>query len=112
MFIKILTLHSLTYIVGIASTIAVHQVIHSPSSLAGFQSETTEAATTAGQIANRSAKSDRLPIKKSKSQANDKAPASQPGQNAPNPKLESDCRPPLDVIGRCFADARVNQHIT
>ena len=107
MFIKILTLHSLTYIVGIASTIAVHQVIPSPSSLAGFQSETTEAVTTAGQIANRSAKSDRLPIKKSKSQANDKAPASQPGQSAPN----LSCKPPLDVIGRCFADARVNQHL-
>ncbi len=108
MFIKILTLHSLTYIVGIASTIAVHQVIPSPSSPAGFQSETTKAATTAGQIANRATKSDRLPIK---SQANDKAPPSQPGQNAPDRKLESDCKP-LDVIGRCFADARVNHRVT
>ncbi|MGA8898783.1 hypothetical protein, partial [Bradyrhizobium sp.] len=111
MLVKTFTWHSLAYIVGIASTIAVHQVVPSPGSPAGFQSGTTEAATTTGQIANRSAKSDRLPIKESNSQANDKAPLlSVP--NVPNRKLKGDCKPPIDVPGRCFADARANRHVT
>jgi len=109
MFIKTFTLHSLTYVVGIASTIAAHQVTPSPGSPAGFRSE---AAMTTGQIANRSAKADRLPIKEIKSQANDKAPPKQSGQNAPNPNLKRDCKPPIDVIGRCFADAEVNHRVT
>lgn len=112
MFIKIFTLHSLTYVVGIASTIAVHQVIPSPSSPAGIRLETTKAETTTGQIANRSSKSDRLPNKGSKFQAIDKASPNQSRQSAPNPKLESDCKPPLDVIGRCFAEATGHHQVT
>ena len=108
MLMKTFTWHSLTYIVGIASTMAVHQI--SPGSLAGFQSGTTEAATTTGQIANRSAKSDRWSIKELKSQANDKA-RPHLSRDAPNPKLKSDCKSPIDVIGRCFADVRVNHHV-
>jgi hypothetical protein len=101
--------HSLTYTVGIASTMAVHQV--SPGSPADFQSGTTVAVTTTGHIANRSAKSDRLPIKELKFRANDQAPPDLSRQNAPNPKLKSDCKPPIDVIGRCFADVRVDHPI-
>ena len=112
MLIKTFTWHSLTYIVGIASTIAVHQVVPSPRSPAGFQSGTTEAATTTGQIANRSAKSDRLPIIDSNSHTDDRAPPLLSEQNTPKLKLKSDCKPPIDVLGRCFADARNNRHVT
>jgi hypothetical protein len=109
MLIKTFTWHSLTYVVGIASTMAVHQV--SPGSPAGFQSGAMEAATTTGQVANRTAKSDRLPVKQSRSRANDKAPSNLSRQNAPNPKPKGDCKPPIDVIGRCFADLGINRHV-
>jgi hypothetical protein len=112
MLIKTFTWHSLTYIVGIASTIAVHQVIPSPDSPAGFQSGTRDAATITGQIANRSTKSDRLPIKDLNAQANDKAPPLLSGQNPPNPKLKGNCKPPIDVLGRCFANAGANRHVS
>lgn len=112
MFIKTFTLYSLTYVVGIASTIAAHQVTPSSGPLAGFQSDRTVAATTAAQIANRRAKGDRLPIRELKFPANDKAPPKQSGQDAPNPDLKRDCKPPIDVIGRCFADAGIDRHVT
>jgi hypothetical protein len=115
MFIKTFTLYSLTYIVGIASTIAAHQVAPSPASLAGFQSDRTETATTPGQVSNRSAKGDRLPIRELRFPTNDKAPQAPPKQSeqsAPNPNLKRDCKPPIDVIGRCFADAGVYHHVT
>jgi hypothetical protein len=111
MFIKTFTLYSLTYVVGIASTIAAHQVAPSPGSLAGFQSDRTEAATTPGQVANRSAKGDRLPIRELRFPTNDKAPPKQAEQSTPNPNLKRDCKPPIDVIGRCFADAGVDHHV-
>lgn len=109
MLIKTLTLHSLSYIVGITSSIAVHQVSLSTATTARFQSETsTEAAITIGQIANRSVKSDRLPIKQAQLQANDKAPVQVPARIAPDTKFKTDCKPPIDVLGRCFADLGVN----
>jgi hypothetical protein len=112
MLIKTLTLHSLTYIVGITSSVAVHQVIPSTGTTARFQSGTsTEVAIITRQIANRSVKSDRLPIKQAKPQASDKAPVKVPAQIAPNTKFRTDCKPPIDVLGRCFAGARVNYRI-
>jgi hypothetical protein len=110
MLIKTLTLHSLTYLVGITSSMAVHQVIPSPGAAKRFVSATVT-GTTAQQIANRSIKSDKLPIKRAKPQLNDKAPAQAPAQITPNPKLKTDCKPPIDVPGRCFADARVNHKV-
>jgi len=86
---------------------AVHQV--SPGTASRLHLEIGPAAAITGQIANRSAKSDRLPTKQVKHQ--DNAPAQVPSQTAPNPKLKTDCKPPIDVIGRCFADARANQKI-
>ena len=109
MLIKTLTWHSLTYIVGITSSMAVHQV--SPGTASRFHLEIGPTAVITGQIANRSAKSDRLPTKQVKHQVNDNAPVQVPPQTAPNPKLKTDCKPPIDVIGRCFADARANQKI-
>ena len=112
MLIKTLTLHSLSYIVGITSSIAMHQVTPSTGTTARFQSGTsTEAAIITPQIANRSVKSDRLPIKQAQPQANDKAPVQLPAQIAPNTKFKTDCKPPIDVLGRCFADARVNHRV-
>jgi hypothetical protein len=63
MLIKTLTLHLLTYLVGITSSLAVHQIIPSSGTAAGFQSDTiTKVATITGQIVNRTVKSDRLPV--------------------------------------------------
>ncbi len=105
MLIKTLTLHSLTYLVGITSSMAVQQVIPSPGTEARFQSGTGTTATITQQIVNRSIKSGRLPIKQAKPQINDKAPVQVPAQITPNPKFKTDCKPPIDVLGRCFADA-------
>ena len=112
MLIKTFTWLSLTYIVGISSAVALHQVILAPGSPTAFQTDTTEAATITGQIVNRAAKSNRLPIEEMKSLHSDKEPPSLSRQNAPNPQSKSDCKSPIDVVGRCFADARNNQHVT
>jgi hypothetical protein len=108
MLIKTLTLHSLIYIVGISSSVAVHQVIPSPGTAARFQPGSGTTAIITGQIVNRSVKRDRLPIKQATPQANDKPPVQVPGQIVPNPKFKTDCKPPIDVLGRCFADALAN----
>ena len=110
MLIKTLTLHSLTYLVGITSSVAVHQVIPS-STAARFQSDTGTTAIITQQTVDRSIKSDRLPIKQTKPHVNDKAPIQMPAQIRPNPKFETDCKPPIDILGRCFADARVNHKV-
>jgi hypothetical protein len=104
MLIKTLTLHSLTYIVGITSSLAVHQVIPSPGTAARFQPGSGTTAIITGQIVNRSVKRD----KQATPQANDKPPVQVPGQIVPNSKFKTDCKPPIDVLGRCFADALAN----
>ena len=110
MLIKTLALYSLVYVAGITSSMALHQVIPSAGTVAGFQSRTGGGTPIfTRQIANRSLKSDRLPIKQAKRQVNDKAPLQVPAQIAPNPKVKTDCKPPIDVLGRCFAEARANQ---
>ena len=108
MLIKTLSLHSLSYLVGITSSVAVQQAIPSDTA-ARFQSGTGAIALFSQQIANRSAKSDRLPIKLAKPHANDKVQV--PAQIAPNPKFKTDCKPLIDTLGRCFADARVNRKV-
>jgi hypothetical protein len=111
MLIKTLTLHSLTYVVGITSSLAVH---HTPSSgtEATFQSGSrTKVSIIAPQIVNRTAKSDRLPIKQAEPEANGKGPLRVPVHIAPNPKWKTDCKPPIDVPGRCFAGARVDHKV-
>ena len=108
MLIKTLTLHSLTYIVGITSSVAVHQVIPSPGTAARFQPSSGTTAIVTGQIVNRAVKRDRLPIKQATPQSNDKPRVQVPGQIVPNPKFKTDCKPPIDVLGRCFADALAN----
>jgi hypothetical protein len=75
---------------------------------ARLESGTGTTTVITQQIANRSIKSDRLPIKQAKPRVNDKAPLRVPAQITPNPKFKTDCKPPIDILGRCFADARVN----
>jgi len=104
MLIKTLTLHSLTCLVGITGSMAVQQVTPSPGTGGRFQSGNGAAAIITQQIVDRSIKSDRLPIEQAKLQTDDKAPLKVPAQSMPNPKFKADCKPPIDVVGRCFAD--------
>jgi hypothetical protein len=89
----------------------LHQVIPSDTAVR-LQSGTGTTAIIAQQIANRSTKTDRLPIMQAKPQVNDKAPVQVPAQITPNPKFKTDCKPLIDILGRCFADARVNHKVT
>src|SRR4051794_4886628 len=74
MLIKTLALYSLVYIAGITSSMAVHQVIPSAGTAARVQSGTVSGTPlVTGQIANRSLKSDRLPIKRAMHEVNDKS---------------------------------------
>ena len=99
--LKSLTLYSLPYFVGVASlVVAAHQV--APTAFR-FQDTSAESAIISGQVVNRSFKSDRLGIKQAAPQANDKGHIKVPAL-APSPENKIDCEP-IDVIGRCFADA-------
>jgi len=108
MLIKSLTWHSLTYLVGISSSMMVHQVI--PRGAAGeFQSDpSAKAAIITDQIVARQRKSDRLPIKQAKPRANNRAPGEVPVRIEQNPKITVDCKP-IDVPGRCFAGLWTNR---
>jgi hypothetical protein len=110
MLIKTITLHSFTFLIGITSSMAVHQVIPSDAT-ARFKSGTETAAIFSQQRANRSIKSDRLPLNPAKPHLNDKAPIQVPAQIAPNLKFKTNCKPPIDVPGRCFAEARVKYRV-
>ena len=102
MHIKSITLYSLPYFVGVASlVVAAHQA--APTALR-FQDTSTESAITSDQVVNRSAKGDRLPIRQAVPRANDNVPT----RIAPNPVINVGCEGPIEVNGRCFADA--DQH--
>ena len=112
MRIKSFTLYSLPYVVGVASfLVAAHQVAPSLTTLRALSDTSTKSAIISGQVVNRSLKSDRLPIKEAVPQADDERQIKLPGQIAPNRKIENDCnKPPIDVSGRCFADAGPLRH--
>jgi hypothetical protein len=95
---------------GITSSMAVHHVIPSDAA-ARFQSGTEAAAIFTQQIANRSIKSDRLQLNQAKPHFNDKAPMQVPAQISPNLKFKTNCKPPIDIPGRCFAEARVKYKV-
>ena len=108
MRIKSVILYSLPYVVGVASfLVAAHQVAPSLTTLRPLSDTSTKSAIISGQVVNRSLKSDRLPIKQAVPQADDERQIKLPGQIAPNQKNKTDCKSPIDVIGRCFADARL-----
>jgi hypothetical protein len=112
-FIKAVTLHSLPYIVGVTSSLVAGQyVVSSPSTAFAFwsgASNKTEIFST--QAVNRSLKSSRLPIKQAAPEAQVKELVKAPKILAPNPKLETNCRPYIDVPGRCFAGAKPDHEI-
>lgn len=112
MLIKTLTLHSLTCIVGMTTSMVVHhEIVPAPGRTAVLRSDIAQAAMIERQIANNSAKSDRLPIRNARPRANDAAHPRMTGKRAPSPKIATDCKPPIDVVGRCFADAGVNRKL-
>jgi hypothetical protein len=106
-FIKTLALHSLPYIASIATSIVAAQNI---APLVGtafdFQSDSSAgSASFSGNVVNRSLKGDRLPVKLASPGADDKGSITAPTEMTPTQKLKSRCKPPMDVIGGCFADA-------
>jgi hypothetical protein len=103
-FIKALNLRSLLYVATVTgSIVAAAGVALGLSSDAG---DKTEIFST--QV-NRSLKSNKLPIKQTSPHANVKEFVKVPAKVAP--KFEVNCRP-VDVPGRCFADAKPNRRIT
>ena len=112
MRIKSVTLYSLPYVLGVASfLVAAHQVAPSLTTLRALSDTSTKSAIISGQVVNRSLKSDRLPIKQAVPRADDERQIKLPGQIVPNRKINIDCnKPPIDVIGRCFADTGPLRH--
>ncbi len=113
MLIKAFTLHSLPYVVAIASSIvAAHHVTPSMGTTLGFRSDAgNRAEMISTQVVNRSLKGSRLPIKQAVPQANVKELLKVPAEVAPNAKIKIDCRPHIDVPGRCFAGAKPDRKI-
>ena len=101
MRIKNLTLYSLPYLVGAASlVVAANQA----APTLRFEDTSTKSAITSDQVVNRSAKGDRLLIRQAVPRANDNVPT----RIAPSPEIKVGCEGPIEVNGRCFADA--DQH--
>lgn len=95
MLFKTLTLHSLIYLAGMTTSMAVHQTISLPGMSAGRQ-------PFVGQTADRSGKGDRLPV------VQPRRKVKEPARVQPRDLLKSSkavCKPPIDVPGRCFAAA-------
>ena len=95
MLVKTLTLKSLPYIVGIASSIvAAHNIAPSAGTTSGLQSEINTGSTIIyRQAVDRALKGDRLPIR----QAEPNSINNESVHSAPNPRNETDCKPPIDI---------------
>jgi len=92
MFFKALALHSVS-IAGIATSLVTQQAVPRPVTFAGL-------AAAAEQITNRSGKADKLPMV-----LQPRLTRSVPlQQHGPRPD-KVDCKPPIDVPGRCFAES-------
>jgi len=59
-----------------------------------FSNWSTNGAIISQQQVNRSLKGDRLPIRQAMPETHKKVP---------NRKIDTSCKPPIDVPGRCFA---------
>jgi hypothetical protein len=106
LFIKALATHSLPYIASVAiSIVAAQNIAPLEGSAFDFQKDSSaRSASVSGNVINRSLKSDRLPIKAPHG-VDDKESMKAPTEIAPTQKSKSRCKPPIDVIGGCFADA-------
>ena len=108
MLLKVLTLNSLPYIVGIVSSIlAANYVAPSSGTMTDVQQGTTaESTILSRQVVNRLMKSDRLPIKHAEPQAH-KKDSEKPGQLSPSPKIKTDCTRSIDFTGRCLVEVKL-----
>ena len=89
------------YLVSIASPVlAASQV--APSMNAVLSNESARSAI-ADQVVNRSLKTDRLPIGQVGPETDLREYFKVPDRLVPNKKNDTDCKPPIDVRGRCFA---------
>jgi len=98
MGVKLATL----YLVTIVSPLfADHQIV--PSMNVGLSNENAKSAVISRQTVNRSLKSDRLRIRQVMPASELREHFKPPAQLGPNPKKDSNCKPPIDMRGRCFA---------
>ena len=98
MLIKTFIMHSLPFLVAIASSIVANQSALTSSGAALQAAVSKEAGVFGDQIVNRAVKSERLPVKPAQPRANGKTPV----------RIPAHCKPPTDVLGRCFATLKVN----
>ena len=90
------------YLVSIAnSLVAASQV--APSMNAVLSNEGARGAITSYQVVNRSLKRDRLAIRQVGRETDLREYYKVPDRLVPNQKNDTDCKPPIDVRGRCFA---------
>jgi hypothetical protein len=113
MLTKILTLRSLPYIVGIASSIvAANEIVRSTRETLDFRSAINmESASTYGQTVNRLTKTDKLEIRNAAPLTSDKTQTKIRTQITPRPRIDSTCEPPIDLMGRCFARAETDFYV-
>ena len=109
MLLKVLTLNSLPYIVGIVSSLlAANYVAPSSQTVTEVQPGTTaESTILSRQIVNRLMKSDRLPIKHADPQTHKKDSEKMPRQLSPSPKIKADCTRSIDFTGRCLVEVKL-----
>ena len=105
-------LYLLPCVVGVASfLVAAYQVAPSLTTLRALSHTSIKSVIISGQVVDRSLKSDRLPIKQAVPQADDERQITLPVTDRTKSKIKNGCnKPPIDVIGRCFADAGPLRH--
>ncbi len=86
MRIKTLASYFLTCIVTLAALIGAQQAFSLQADVSA------KVSIFVDQVANRAVKGDRLPTVRA----------------LPN---DARCKPPIDVVGRCFADAKLNERV-
>ncbi len=105
MLLKVLTLNSLPYIVGIVSSILAANYVAPSSGTDVQQGTTAESTILSRQVVNRLMKSDRLPIKHA--DPLHKKDSEKPGQLSPSPKIKTDCTRSIDFTGRCLVEVKL-----
>ena len=83
--------------VGVASSmLATNQIAPSMNSVVLERS--AKSALVSQQVVNRSLKGDQLPVRKVKPEE-----SKRPFRRVPSQKTDFNCKPPIDLPGRCFA---------
>jgi hypothetical protein len=90
------------YLVSIASSLLGASQV-APSMNAVLSNESGRSSITSYPVVNRSLKSDRLPNGQVWPDAYLKEYFKVPDRLVPNQKNDTDCKPPIDVRGHCFA---------